>query len=299
MTKKVVALKYMGGKSRKNLYTWINNHLGDTPKNWTYIEPFAGMAGILLSRPKADSELINDKDRWIYSWWVAIRDYPDELIWKIINTPNSREAYETSFQQIKKGPTGNVIDDALTAYIVLDQSIGKAIDTRETGWTRFIGFKIQGWNRYDSDGKIKTINNLNERLQHVQLENRDAISILSKSKDYENCIIYCDPPYYSTTYKNKGTGGADHYGKHITNEDVDKLTQLFKEQKGRVAISGYGDEWNKLNWNRYELEVIYSGFTGVEAKNKTHNPKRTEVLWCNFEPSDRYFTAKKLDNFII
>ena len=76
------------------------------------------------------------------------------------------------------------------------------------------------------------------------------------------------------------------------------MIDLFQQQKGRVALSGYGDEWNCLDWNRYELDVNYCGYTGVEAKNKTYNPTRTEVLWCNFNPSDRHFNSKKLDNFI-
>ena len=48
---------------------------------------------------------------------------------------------------------------------------------------------------------------------------------------------------------------------------------------GKVAISGYGDEWNKLGWYRYEKADSFS-----DIKTAVHS-KRVEVLWTNYDAS--------------
>lgn len=50
-------------------------------------------------------------------------------------------------------------------------------------------------------------------------------------------------------------------------------------QQGRVAVSGYGDEWDCLGWRRVEKEGL------VRRPNQTAR-KVVEVLWMNY-PSDR------------
>lgn len=82
-------LRYPGGKNR------LANFIGLTIqniniKNCTYIEPFAGGAGVALSlllNGVVDNIVINDYDKAIYSFWRAVKETPDELIERIANTP--------------------------------------------------------------------------------------------------------------------------------------------------------------------------------------------------------------------
>ena len=81
-------LRYPGGKGQ--IYKMIvsilekNNLIG-----CTYIEPFAGGAGIairLLFENKVNKVIINDIDRSIYAVWYSILYLSDELIEKIKDT---------------------------------------------------------------------------------------------------------------------------------------------------------------------------------------------------------------------
>lgn len=48
--------------------------------------------------------------------------------------------------------------------------------------------------------------------------------------------------------------------------------------KARVAVSGYGDEWDRLGWFRHERRsVVRVAVHGASA------PRRTEVLWTNYQ----------------
>ena len=78
-------------------------------------------------------------------------------------------------------------------------------------------------------------------------------------------VVYCDPPYYSTD-------------RRYTENDVDiqALTDALLEQKGQVAVSGYGEEWNHLGWRVVEKEV--------RATASGKNQVRTERLWMNYPP---------------
>ena len=67
-------LRYPGGKSKiAPLVNLIMNNAGI--KHGTYIEPFAGGAGVALSllfTEKVNRIVINDYDRAIYSFWHSI-----------------------------------------------------------------------------------------------------------------------------------------------------------------------------------------------------------------------------------
>ena len=60
--------------------------------------------------------------------------------------------------------------------------------------------------------------------------------------------------------------------------DWDALTEALLAQRGRVAVSGYGDEWDHLGWQRHER-------TG---HMRDHRPGsytvRTEVVWTSYDP---------------
>ena len=78
-------MAYWGGKNPNWKYgtgSWIAEML---PYERLYVEPFAGMLGILLQRKKSPMEVVNDLDGLIYSYWKCVRDYPNELGYKLIN----------------------------------------------------------------------------------------------------------------------------------------------------------------------------------------------------------------------
>ena len=272
--KPVGALAYYGGKhpaTRRG--KWIAATLGPTPPRSSYIEPFAGMLGVLLARSPARTELANDANGWIVAWWRAVRDRPEDFARLIAATPRSRVLYDEAVETVLAGPcSGDLLRDALTLHVCVDQGMHHGpVPWRGTWGVTLAGASgstgIERWTR-------ERVAALAARMRRVQLECRDACAILERSRRTADALIYVDPPYRS----------SDHspYGEAARRLDWGRLADLLAAQAGRVAVSGYGDEWDALGWHRSELETIHRPI-GLHSRASA-NPRR-EVLWTNFEPA--------------
>ena len=96
MPETISPLRYPGGKSRlAPLVKYIIEH--KTVANvTTYIEPFAGGAGValdLLLGGTVDKIIINDYDKAIYSFWRAVITEPNRFIQTIVQTPVTIEEW--------------------------------------------------------------------------------------------------------------------------------------------------------------------------------------------------------------
>ena len=259
-------LPYYGGKSpERKLCHWISSLIPDT-KYKTYTEPFAGMLGVLLSRPPAQTEVVNDIDGWLVAWWEAIRDHPEAFAHKIRCTPFSRRLFEECVRSKNEGLSGDILNDAWVAYVILNQGLTHGMNTTKEKWAA----------RYEPSRDKRVwygteIEPLANRLKHVVIENRSALEILDRMKDIPDAVIYADPPYH--------TANTSPYGKIET--DWDLMTELLVSQSGMVAISGYSDEWDMTGFVRSEHKTYFRSI-GKNAKMK--DAPRTEVLWTNYQP---------------
>ena len=113
------------------------------------------------------------------------------------------------------------------------------------------------------------LSNLTDRLRYVQLLNRPAESILERMVENDKAVIYADPPYST----------ADTTTYNVDAIDKPLLLELFAAQRGKVAISGYNDEWDTLGWERHE-EATYTNAGDPDKPNRDY--KRVEVLWTNY-----------------
>ena len=260
MSEKLAGLAYWGGKSPIcNISPWINSILPDY-KDCSYIEPFAGMLGVLLNRPKVNIEIVNDINRHLINWWLMVRDRPDEFNDLIKYTPRSREIFNDAKENIDN--ISDPLQRALAFHILITQSLHRSINSN---WS--ISIKHRGHAKLPI--RHERLIRLADRLISVQIENKDALNILERTKDEERVIVYCDPPYYST--------GLSIYGDYELK--VNQMAEILKYHKGFVAISGYADEWDGLGWEKsYYLNKNTSNLTtGIKSE-------KTEVLWTNFKP---------------
>ena len=133
-------------------------------------------------------------------------------------------------------------------------------------WRRFFvhdSFEVVGrWNQ-------ERVNVVAKRFWNVQLENTDAVNLLERLCGIERAVIYVDPPYL--------TAFTQPY--NVNQIDVEQMRELLSAQIGQVAISGYADEWDSLDWQRHELKTTRT--------NKPHESKGArpvvEVLWTNYD----------------
>ena len=264
----VGALPYYGGKHpQTRLCHWISSTMGPTPEGFTYCEPFAGMFGVGLSRPKAISEILNDANSWIWSWWIAARDHHAELIRRLEYTPHSRQLFGECALKVRGEPSGDVVADAVVAHIVLEQGITHGMNQGPSNWRLAYGRSNRGITN-DWGERLLVIA---ERIKKVQLENRDALDILARTAEETRMLIYVDPPYR--------TAETSPYGRLAKEIDWGRLGELLAAQSGMVAVSGYNDEWDGIGFRRYELAHKHKL---MGAKSKEASEDRLEVLWTNY-----------------
>ena len=265
---RLTALPWIGGKSdgpgnQQRTGAWIASLLPPAEPYQTYIEPFAGMLGVLLQRAPAAREIVNDLDGRVINWWRAVRDEPDELARLIALTPNSRAEYEAARARLADGGEG--VRAALDFTIAVRQ--GMATTIAPTGWkARYKAGSHPSW-RGGVDSRLAL---LADRMRDVVLESRDACDLLDRTARVDQAVIYADPPYPTAA-------------RNLYSEDVDfsRLAAALHAQQGRVAVSGYGAEWDHLGWLRHERAVHCVGLNTHKAE------PRTEVLWTNYSPPPR------------
>ena len=162
---------------------------------------------------------------------------------------------------------GDDLDRAINLSLVL-------ITSRNAADGEYPSFSI----KYRGAGAFFTPNRfaprvprLAERMKGVRLLNLPANDLLEEIVDDDQAVIYCDPPYRD----------ASSYAYAVVKLDRDHTFDLLRSQRGRVAISGYGDEWDDLGWHRHEFETLTMMMPGDQPS------PRTEVLWTNYRPDQQ------------
>ena len=253
-------MPYFGGKGRLGkggAGDWI---AGQVPwsRDSLYVEPFAGMLGILLRREPVALEIVNDLDGRIVNWWSVVRDHPEELAKKLRFTPYSRVEFERSIE-----PADDPVEDARRFTVMVLGSVHSGSTACKGDW-----FRQTMRNRAPSPATIDhRVVSLATRLREVQFENIDAVKLLVRIARHDNAVIYCDPPYKTATTK------------HYRESDFDKnaMVDALREQSGRVAVSGYNDEWDVLGWRCESRVSMRVQINGVRED-------RIEKLWMNYPP---------------
>ena len=82
-----------GGKRGYEIAERIASYL---PRNSDscYVEPAAGMAGVLFARQPVKPEVLNVLNRRVINRWRVVRDQPEEFGWLVEMTPKSRVEYQ-------------------------------------------------------------------------------------------------------------------------------------------------------------------------------------------------------------
>ena len=256
-------LNFAGGKAgvgSRTIGSWIKNQL---PMRRLYAEPFAGMLGVLLKRPRAKIEIVNDTNGRLVNWWKCLRDEPDELLRLMAFTPYSRDAYAEAIEQLDDRELSDV-RRAAAFSAVLRQAYGATdVDATRGRWL----LSMQA-SRGQTEPLIARLIEVADRINNVQIENRDAVQLLDRLSDIEEAVIYCDPPYQS----------ADRRA-YADEPDFSALTDSLLAQSGLVAVSGYADEWDHLGWRR-ETFATYCN----TAQRYGFDTARQEMLWMNYPP---------------
>jgi len=201
-------LRYPGGKAK--LASFMELMIDKLQLNGTtYVEPFAGGAGIaleLLFNDVVSNVVINDWDKAIASFWNAILKQTDRFINMIYKTPitvdewqRQKKIYEANINKcgLELGFATFYLNRTNRSGIIQGGIIG--------------GFQQDGkWGidaRFNKEELVKRIKKISERKKDIKVYNKDVISFISNylPRYGENAFVYFDPPYFNkgkALYKN-------------------------------------------------------------------------------------------------
>lgn len=262
----LTALEWAGGKGANSWPQgpWIASLL-PADLNVCWIELYGGMGGQTLQRQPSKQEILNDYDLMVINWWEQVRNNVEELIRLLELTPHSRVEYYTARSLLLSGEHMSPVEKARLFTVAIDSGITKTV--ARAGFS--VRYSTQAGHRRKVGYWEQKLSALAVRLKTVTLECRNAVEILDRVKNEPQCVIYCDPPYPTA---------CDIYGN--AELDVEATTELLLQQKGRVAVSGYDDEWSHLDWQMHECDGLGGGVLGPPD---TIINRRHERLWTNYD----------------
>lgn len=228
------------------------------PPHRSYLEPFFGSGAVLFNKPPSKIETVNDIDGDIVNFFRVLQEQADRLAEAISLTPYSREVFDDAhanrgtdaFDRAYRFAIRSKMGHGFKTY----QKTGFKVDV----YARDRSYCVSCWNRLPDDLLDAAV-----RLKCVQIENRPALDLIQRF-NYENVLIYADPPYLLETR------GGKQYRHEMTEQDHVDLLDALKQHKGSVIISGYPSEM-------HDREL--TGWSRITRKSYNQNAEqRTEVL---------------------
>jgi DNA adenine methylase len=260
---------WFGGKG--HLSAWIASHL---PKHDTYVEPYGGAASVLFAKEPAPIEVWNDLHGDLANLFRVLRDSPDELERRVTLTLHSRGEYEHAVRILNNPAITDPHDRAVAFFIGMNQGFGGTQPTLGR-WAKSKGQRLSngmGNNTAQWWRKVAFIGDWHERLARVQIENRDALSVM-RDYDSESTAFYLDPPYPRATR----VQSANAYRYEMDDSAHQQLVDVALSLRGAVVLSGYNTpiytELGRAGWQRVARSVHARGAGGIGGKG------RTEFLW--------------------
>lgn len=275
-------LRYPGGKGKLEPFMEIliqqTGHIGGT-----YIEPFAGGAGIaleLLEKNVVNDIVINDLDKGIYSFWKAILTETDRFIENIRDIPlnieewnrqrlilndNHRYSYELGFATFYLNRTNR-------SGIIKGGVIGGA----EQSGT----WKLDA--RFNKEALIGRIEKIAKQKNHIHIYNKDVSSFVQNylPKYEQNAFVYFDPPYFGK--------GKQLYMNFFSYEDHVRIEKMINDKVNCDWVITYDDVQEIADiYQKHILRRIDLNYSAAVKR------KASEIII--FKQSDMIPTTEQLE----
>ena len=193
-------LRYPGGKTKLSpLVKFIIKNKIDSEIT-TYIEPFAGGAGValdLLISGTVDDIIINDFDKSIYSFWKAIITEPDRFIQMIEKTPVTIDEWRKQKEiYTSLGKKYSFVFGFATFFLNRTNRSGILSAGPIGGYAQTGNYLIDA--RFNKENLISRISCITQYRNHIKVYNKDIRSFIKRviNNKQAGAFIYFDPPYY-------------------------------------------------------------------------------------------------------
>lgn len=249
------------------------------PEHRVYMEPFFGSGAVLFAKPPCRFEIVNDIDRTVVTFFRVLREDLDELERVCSLTPHARSEFvDATFDEDLTD-----LERARRFWVRVNQSFAKTAGV-QTGWsittarTQSIPDSILS--------RLGRFRPAVERLMGASIECCDAADLVTRLATADT-VVYADPPYLAETRRGRDRQRPGDYRHDMgLAEDHERLAEVLRSTPAKVILSGYpsplydelyGDWW----WVDTHVTVHSSNAATSERG------KRTERIWCNYEPVAR------------
>ena len=189
------------------------------PEHTVYVEAYAGGAAVFFAKDASNKEIINDYDPTIAQTYKDLQSVSDEEVRKI-----QRMDWTVSlntFNRLKKRPGTGRISRLYTFLYKRGSAYGNYTQPSKSHEGKIL--KVAG-----------RLPQVRERLQHVTIENRDALEVI-KAYDSPSTFFYLDPPY-PTEWKFDGNTGQAN-SNEWNGRDLFELLEVLKSIRGKFLLS--------------------------------------------------------------
>ena len=261
---------WFGGK--RTLTPDIVEELG---KHRMYVEPFAGGVSVILRKPRASHEIVNDLHGDIINLARVVQcdDLGPKLFARALRTLPAEPLLHEAVDKIRAA--GRLPIDAPAdlerAYLYfvmcwLGRNGEAGLVKSERGRNIAMRFSANGGSAgVRFQGAADSIPWWWERLRSVMILRRDGFEVLADMKDEAGLVFYVDPPYVvkSDEYEHDFVSHGDDAG--LLPDDHDRLVELLNRfRKVRIVVSYYDCQ---------RVRELYRGWTFVKktiAKNTSN-----------------------------
>ena len=281
-------LRYPGGKGKlASFMEYMIDQLGH--RGGTYIEPFAGGAGIameLLLRNVVSRIVINDYDKSVWSFWKAILTQTDRFVEEIRTVPLTVDEWQKQHEILVTQNDKYSFELGFAAFYLNRTNRSGIIKGGVIGGQE----QAKDWKmdvRFRREELVTRIQRIAARKKDIKLYNKDVNSFI---KNYvplyeENALIYFDPPYFRK--------GQQLYMNFFNYKDHVRIEQEIREHVNCDWIITYDYEpqieeiYHNYNLRLYDLN--YSVSTKRKA-NELMIFKDGIII-----PSDEELNSKKIN----
>ena len=213
-----------------------------------YIEPFCGSLAVLLAKPIAAQETVNDLHGDLVNLAMVLTSDSSSVLYERLSRTLMCEAIHLQArQQVRSEPSGpptgppadqaRHIDRAYDFFVM--SWMGRngisgttAAETNQNIACRWTPGGGSGGGRFAS--AVDSIPAWHNRLRSIMILNRDGFEIIEKIDDTDGMAVYVDPPYLKES-RSSGT-----YTHDFTDDDHRRLAKLLRRfKRTRVVVSYY------------------------------------------------------------
>lgn len=250
-------ISYYGGKQ-----TMLPHILPLIPKHEVYTEAFFGGGAVFWAKEKAKTEIINDFNANVYTFYKVLQTRFTELQTLVKQSIVSREAYKSAL----------VIYHAPFAFTEVQRAWAFWYATN-CGYSNQVGncrITTNSKNVSVLNNKIANFTDIySARLQNVQIDNTDACEVISL-RDTPNTFHYIDPPYVGAKQGHYGGYEQGHF---------DELLATLSKVRGKFLLSSYHNEElskyvEQYGWHQKEISM--------HLGSSNSSKKRLEALTANY-----------------